>query len=231
MTDALKPFHKPELRETILAIKSSLEQVIDETTQDEILDARFDEAAREKARSTLEDFRGFLEEHKDEIEAIQILYSRPHRAGLRYSQVKELAEALKRPPLSLRHPERQLWDLYEAVEPDQVKGKGGKALVDLVALVRHAIEPSTPLVPVADVVEQNFRGWLAEQEAAGVTFAPGQRKWLDAIKDHIANSLTIEADDLDDVPFGQMGGLGRAYQLFGDSLSTILDDLNGRLAA
>lgn len=36
---ALKPFHNPVLRELILKIKSDLEQVIDEVTQDELQDA------------------------------------------------------------------------------------------------------------------------------------------------------------------------------------------------
>ena len=36
----------------------------------------------------------FIEDNKAEIEAISILYSRPYAAGLRYSQVKELARRL-----------------------------------------------------------------------------------------------------------------------------------------
>lgn len=233
MAEALKPFHNPTLRDTILTVRSA-EQVIDETTQDTLKSAGFDAAAKEKARSLLADFKKFIEDHKDEIEAIQILYSKPYRAGLRYRHVKELAKALQQPPLNLQQPEQRLWRLYEALEPDKVQatpGRGGKALVDLIALVRHAIEPSTPLVPVADVVEANYRAWLAEKQQAGTTFTPDQRKWLDAVKDHIANSLTIERDDLDQVPFAQMGGIGRAYQLFGDTLPTILNELNGRLAA
>ena len=54
---------------------------------------------------------------------------------------------------------------------------------------------------------------------------------LDAIKDHIASSLAIEQDDLEEVPFNTIGGLGRAYELFGDRLAPILDELNMRLAA
>lgn len=231
MTEALKPFHNPKLRDTILAIKASLEQVIDDTTQDELLGAGFDAAAKEKAQSILSDFKQFLQDNKDEIEAIQILYSQPYRAGLRYRHVKELATALEKPPLSLHHPEQRLWKLFEAVEPDQVKGKGGNALVDLIAIVRHAIKPSTPIVPIAQVVEENYQQWLSDQETAGGTFTVEQRKWLDAIKDHIATSLTIESDDLEEVPFAQMGGLGKAYQLFGDNLSGILEELNARLAA
>jgi len=80
-------------------------------------------------------------------------------------------------------------------------------------------------------VEERYQKWLADKQAAGVTFTADQRKWLDAIKDHIASSLNIEQDDLEDVPFHDFGGLGRAYELFGDNLSAILDELNMRLAA
>lgn len=54
---------------------------------------------------------------------------------------------------------------------------------------------------------------------------------LDAIPDHIATSLAIDRDDLDEIPFNQIGGLGRAYELFGEQLAVILEDLNARLAA
>ena len=231
MTDALKPFHNPELRKTLLTVKQSLEQVIDEVTQDKLENAGFDAAAKERAKSQLADFRKFLEENRDEIEAIQILYSKPYRAGLRYGQVKELANAIERPPLSIHHPEEKLWKLYEALEPDKVKGQGGKALVDLVSIVKHALHPEEPLIPVGMSVEERYREWLKQQESAGAKFTEEQRRWLDAIKDHIASSLHIEADDFDYAPFSQLGGLGKAHQLFGERLNKILNELNERLAA
>jgi REP element-mobilizing transposase RayT len=80
-------------------------------------------------------------------------------------------------------------------------------------------------------IEQRYGQWLASQDEAGVTFSPEQRRWLDAIKNHIASSLYIEQDNFDDLPFNQMGGLGRAYELFGDGLNGILKELNEGLAA
>ena len=231
MIEAMRPFMKPELRETIININRSLEQVIDETTIDVLLDFGYDQAAVESARSKLADFEQFLEDNKDEIEALQILYSRPYRAGLRFSQVKALADALKKPPLSLHEPAAGLWSLYEAVEPENVKGQGGKAIVDLVAIVKHAITPDEPIVPVADQVEERYREWLAEKEHLGQTFADDQRAWLEAIKDHIASSLSLEQEDFQYAPFAQMGGLGAAHQLFGDSLAKVVAELNERLAA
>ena len=163
----------------------------------------------------------------NELEALQILYSRPYRAGLRYRQVKELVKALECPPVAAST--ELLWRAFEAVEPKAVSGHGGK-LVDVIALVRHAIDPAQVLKPFPATVEERYQGWLADQQAAGVVFTLEQRRWLNAIKDHIANSASIEQDDLDSVPFNQMGGQGKAYDLFGDRLENILTELNVRLA-
>jgi type I restriction enzyme, R subunit len=126
---------------------------------------------------------------------------------------------------------RQLWNVHAAAEPESVKGEGGSALVDLVALVRHAIYPAEPVVPVRAEIEDAYSAWLNEQEKAGVTFTAEQKQWLDAIRDHIAESLAIEQIDFEDVPFNRMGGLGKVYQLFGDRLPKLLEELNERLAA
>ena len=231
MAEALKPFTKPGLRRAIVEIAQSLYQIIDEAANDVLLDFGHSKAAVESARSKLDDFQRFIEENQDEIEALRILYGRPYRAGLRYRHVKELRDALRNPPVGIHDPANGLWRLYEALEPDRVKGRGGSALVDLVAIVKHAIEPDRPLVPVAEQVDARYREWLAEKEHVGQSFTPGQLKWLDAIKDHIASSLRIEPDDFEDVPFNRWGGLGGVYRAFGDDLNPLLDELNERLAA
>ena len=231
MSVALKPFTKPGLRRAIFEIAQSLYQIIDEGAIDVLLDFGHSEAAVESARAKLDDFQRFIEENRDEIEALRILYSRPYRAGLRYRHVKELRDALRSPPVGIHDPENGLWRLYEALEPDKVDGRGGNALVDLVAIVKHAIDPGGTLVPVAEHVDARYREWLSEKEHIGQTFTPAQRKWLDAIKDHIASSLRIEQDDFEDVPFNQWGGLGGVYRAFGEDLKPLLDELNERLAA
>src|SRR5439155_26772415 len=116
----------PKLRNTILAARDSF-QVIDESTKDRVLRAGFDASALEKARTMLTSFRQFIEDNKDEIEALKVLYSRPYRTGLRYGHVKELAAAIEKPPHQL-HPER-LWQAFEAVQADEVEWNGGKVLV------------------------------------------------------------------------------------------------------
>ena len=234
VTKALSTFHKPQLREAILSVRRSLDQVIDEQTPDVLLKAGFSDEALQKARTMLTSFKKFIEDNKDEIEAIKILYSRPYRAGLRFKHVKELASKLNQAPFYVdpKYPESvgTLWRAYELTEPQKVRGKG-KQLVDVVALVKHAIDPSSLLSPMGMTVEERYQEWLGDKEKLGVTFTMDQKKWLDAIKDHIASSLAIEQDDLEEVPFNTIGGLGRAYELFGETLAPILDELNMRLAA
>jgi type I restriction enzyme R subunit len=230
----LKPFFDPKLRELILEIKSNIEQVIDEITQDELIAAEYDAAAREKAQKTVQDFRAFVDEHKADIEAIRILYSRPYRAGLRYRQVKELAAKLNRAPFNVdpKKPDsvNHLWRAHWAIEPDKVRGRA-HGLVDLVSLVRHAIKPDEPVAPISELVEQRYSAWLDEKAKAGIRFKPEERKWIDAIKDHIAAALAIEHEDFSEIPFSNMGGLAKVHQLFGDRLSALLGEMNERLAA
>lgn len=166
MGKALRPFHKPKLRNLILNINKSLEQVIDEVSQDELLQAGFDAEALEKAQSLVTNFRQFIEDNKEELEALKLLYSHPHRSGLRYRHVKELAAALERPPLTA--PLTRLWHAFKAIEPEKVKGDGGNKLVDVIALVRHALDPATTLEPFPMTVKQRYDNWLREQDEKGI---------------------------------------------------------------
>src|SRR6266496_1096933 len=51
---AVKPLYDPKLRELILALKAKNDQIIDNVTQDAVLEAGFSEAARERARQLVD---------------------------------------------------------------------------------------------------------------------------------------------------------------------------------
>lgn len=55
--------------------------------------------------------------------------------------------------------------------------------------------------------------------------------WLTLIRDHITSSFHLERDDLEMAPFDSKGGLGRMYQLFGDQMDGVIDELNRELVA
>lgn len=51
------------------------------------------------------------------------------------------------------------------------------------------------------------------------------------IRDRIAANSGIEPDDFEYAPFAQEGGLGKVYLLFGDELSTLIEQLNESVTA
>ena len=113
----------------------------------------------------------------------------------------------------------------------QIKKNPACRFADLVSLVRFALEQQPVLAPFADSVSERFNVWLANKVKEGAAFTSEQLAWLSLIRDHIATSLSIEPEDLELSPFNQRGGLGKAHQLFGSQLPTLLDELNQVLAA
>jgi len=218
------------LREVLLDARRRAEQTLDAVSQDEVLEAGYSDEARERARALTGSFERYIEEHKDEITALQVLFARPYAKRLRFEDVRALAEAIKAPPRSWT-PEA-LWRAYETLDRDRVRGAGAsRLLTDVVSLVRYATHQDDVLEPFAERVNERFADWLARQEAGGRLFTNEQRQWLELIRDHIAGSLKIEADDFEYTPFAQRGGMGRVYQIFGDELNSLLDELNETLAA
>lgn len=224
---ATEPLANPALRELILKLKQKADLVIDTVTQDALLHAGFAEAASDRAQQLVQSFEAFIQQHKDEITALQILYNRPVRAPLRFEDIQALADALHAPPHLID--ESALWQAYAALQKGKVKGSGQKRLLtDIVSLVRFAMQQDNELVPYPERVQANFKAWLAQH---GATFTPEQQHWLEMIRDHIAANLGIELEDFDYAPFSQEGGLGKVHQLFGEQLPQVMDALNRELVA
>lgn len=221
---------KPTLRTLIVDLKREVEQVIDEVSEDELLEAAPSEEAKEKAKALVADFERFIDENKDEIDALQFFYAQPYSKRLSFKDIKALAEAIKAPPRAWT-PEK-LWRAYETLRKDKVRGASGKRLLtDIVSLVRFATHKDHELVPFGEHVRERFEEWMGQQESQGRAFTAEQRRWLEMMRDHIATSLEMTVDDLDYAPFAEAGGRGRAAQVFGEQLPKMLDELNGVLAA
>ena len=235
--EAVLPFSNPDLREALVQAQQRDDLIIDEVSMDRVLVSGMDVQAREQARKAITSFRKFIEQNRDEITALQIILNRPRHAPLHFSDIKQLAEAIAAPPLGLSTD--KLWQAYETLDHSRVRSSKVNMkhmLTDLVSLIRYTIERDEDshavLEPYSETVNRRFSRWLEEQEKSrGKPFTTQQCQWLELIRDHITTSLTIGPDDFDEVPFNQHGGLGKAYQLFGEELSTILQELNERLAA
>ena len=227
---ACAPFDKPALRQTIETLKQETEQALDIYTPDEVLEQGFDAAAKAKAAGLVQAFRDYLAQNQAQIDALQILYSRPFKQRLTEPMLKELEKKLR--DTHATWTEDRLWDAFAVTAPGKVKGRSQAGrFADLVALVRFALEQQPVLAPFADSVSERFHEWLMDKAKAGAVFTPEQLAWLGLIRDHIATSLSIDPEDFEYTPFGERGGLGKAHQLFGEQLPKLLDELNAVLGA
>jgi type I restriction enzyme R subunit len=223
---ATAPFDEPRLRNTLIAIHERDEQTIDVVSQDRVLEASFSD---EQARATVQSFQQFIEAHRDEITALQIIYNQPYaRQRLTYQQVKELAQELELPPNSWTT--EALWQAYAQLERDKVRGVGSqRVLADVVSLVRKAVQLDDELVPYPDWVRQRYQDWLSAQEEAGRAFTEEQRWWLDQIARHIGVNLSVTSDDFRVGELFDRGGWIAARRLFGADLPALLEELNETL--
>ncbi len=227
--EAVAPFDNPKLRNTLVDIQRMIEQVIDTVSRDEVLYTGGNSKSKEKAEALVKSFKEFIEKNKDEITALQIIYSKPYgQRHITFEDIKTLAQAIRKPPYNLT-PEI-LWNAFEQLEKSKVKGAGAvKLLTDMISLIRFAIGQEQILEPFPEVVERRFQSWLKRQNDLGKGFTPEQEQWLNMIKEHISTSLSVEMDDFDNPPFFDRGGRIKVYKVFGERLETVLEELNEEL--
>ncbi|MEW8375014.1 MAG: DEAD/DEAH box helicase family protein [Candidatus Thiodiazotropha sp.] len=220
----IKPFHNPDLRELLEEYRKETDQLIDDSA-DELISAGYDE---EKAEVLIQNWQQFIQDHKNELDAIQLIYQKPYqKRHLSYEQIEKLAEEIQQPPYNLAPIE--VWKAYEQLEKNKVKGVPPKELLtNIVSLIRFSTGLSDVLEPFTELVNNRFDNWLKQQ---GKAFQPEQLVWLNKIKDQIAQNAEMTVDDFNYIPFNQEGGLLKARELFGEDLQPIIDELNGYLIA
>jgi type I restriction enzyme R subunit len=224
-------FDNAKLRNALVDAKRRNEQTIDNVTKDILVFAGPAKEVEDRARKAVESFKQFINDNKDELTALQVIYSKPYgKRHLTYEAIKELAEAIQKPPVNLT-PEL-VWQAYERLEKAKVHRAGPqKLLTNVISLVRFAIGEVDALEPFDEVVNRRFVEWISQQAKANRHFSPEQMAWLQMIRDHIATSLRVEMSDLELSPFHDKGGPVKAYQTFGKDLDGLLKELNEVLAA
>ncbi|MFY7936474.1 MAG: DEAD/DEAH box helicase family protein [Flavobacterium sp.] len=222
-------FHSSDLREYIDNVRRAHEQTIDITNPDTLLNKGWATDSKEKAENLVADFKSWIAQHQDEITALQIFYSQPvRRRELNYKMIQEVLEKLKleRPLLA----PMQVWRAYEQLE--KATGSPKSELIALVSLLRRISGIDSTLIDYSNKVDLNFRDWILKKNAGQHNrFTEEQMQWLRMIKDHIATSIHLDEDDLDYTPFDAEGGKGKMWQLFGEGMNDIINELNEALAA
>jgi type I restriction enzyme R subunit len=240
VTEACLPFDQPAVRDILARIKQQSEQTIDVTTIDVITGKGVDAQAKEKAEATVRSFRDYIEQHRAEIDALQILYSRPFKKRLTEESLRELEAKLK--PEFGPQPVLKIWNAFSCSGGSVSRFSQTRRFTDLISLVRTAIEPTTPLEPFDEHVRQRFDEWLREKDASvsqlstknsqpasrpgAIAFTADQLAWLQKMRDYISASGSVDREHLE-----AANVLGPIYKAFGQRLWPLMEELNLQLVA
>jgi type I restriction enzyme R subunit len=168
----------------------------------------------EKPEDYLTSFMRFVKENPEHIAAIKILLERPKEWNT--NALTELREKLK----ANKFPEKYLQEAHELVYD--------KALADIISMVKHAAKNEEPILTSEERVNLALAKITENKK-----FNYEQLQWLNYIKEHLVQNLTIDEDDFKHAPiFEARGGIGKARKVFGkEELSKLIEEINYNMAA
>jgi len=191
--------------------------VVAEEAEDEVTSewrVRGADGKEYKPEDYLTAFARFVQENPEHIEAIRILQEQPKDWSTKV--LSELQEKLKRAP--------QGFTVANLQKAHQVHYH--KALADIISMVKRAADGQSPLYTAEERVERAF-----EKVTAGKTFTDEQRQWLDRIRKHLVENLSIEEDDFETaLIFFRAGGIGKARKVFAAGLPQLIHSFNQAIA-
>jgi type I restriction enzyme R subunit len=160
-------------------------------------------------------FSRYVRENPEQIEAIEILLERP--ADWNTDALSELRRRLR---ATREHfSEENLQKVH--------KLRYNKELADIISIIKHAANEEEPLLDAEERVNRAF-----ERVTSKKIFTGDQMEWLERIRRHLVENLTIEKEDFDTFPiFEWEGGLRAAERVFGDTLESVIQEFNVAVAA
>jgi type I restriction enzyme R subunit len=168
-----------------------------------------------KPEDYLTAFSRFVEDNQDHIDALKILLGRSQDWST--NALGELKQKL------FASPQRFTPEHLQKAHEIQYK----KALVDIISMVKHAVNEQNPLLTASERVERAF-----QSVTNGRFFTPEQQQWLDRIREHLRTNLTIDEEDFETLPvFTRFGGWRKISQVFGPGLPQLLKQFNQAIAA
>jgi type I restriction enzyme R subunit len=94
-------------------------------------------------------------------------------------------------------------------------------------MIKHAAKEDEELLTAEERVTRAINKLRTE-----IQFNEEQEQWLELIKNHLVENLTIDADDFDTLPvFARKGGIGRAKKVFDSIFDKVISKLNELIAA
>jgi type I restriction enzyme R subunit len=170
-----------------------------------------------KPEEYLAAFARFVKDNPAKIGAIEILLNKPTDWSAQALQELRQKLAASQERFSIENLQRAHEVAYR------------RALVDVISMVKHAADDQQPLLTAQERVERAIAALTAHLTAP---LSPPQQQWLDRIKAHLVQNLSIDQADFDAIPiFRDRGGWRAADRVFDGRLTVIVNELNANLAA
>ena len=151
----------PDAREFLLILNAGFIETL-MPGEDTLISKGF---SQEEAQTTTSAFEAYCEEHKDEIEALRIIYNN-QGDPLTYTILKDLEYKLKF--ASSKFNTSLLWNSYAIINPQMVKHSSTKeekeALTNIIQLVRYAFHQIERLESLYPSASQRFNLWCGQNQ-------------------------------------------------------------------
>ena len=158
-------------------------------------------------------FSEFVKRKENEIAAIAILLNKPKDWNT--NALNELKQKLK----ESNYDEANLQKAHKIVYH--------KDTVDIISMVKHAAKETEPLLSPDERVNQAI-----QKVAAGKKLNDEQQKWMEYIKEHLKQNMTLDEDDFSIVPaLSDRGGLNKFKKVFAEEYNKIINEINLAIAA
>ncbi len=155
--------------------------------------------SREEAMATTSAFEEYCDEHKDEIEALRIIYNNDG-APITFKMLKDLQNRMK--TFNNKFTIANLWHSYSVVDINNVAVYNGadqknekEALTNLIQLVRFAWHKIARLESLCTGAQQRFNLWYGQMQR---DITAEQIKLMRQIVDYIAANGTCQISDIKD---------------------------------
>ena len=153
--------NEPDAREFLLILNAGFIETL-MPGEDTLISKGF---SQEEAQTTTSAFEAYCEEHKDEIEALRIIYNNQGEP-LTYTILKDLENKLKF--ASSKFNTSLLWNSYAIINPQMVKHSSTKeekeALTNIIQLVRYAFHQIERLESLYPSASQRFNLWCGQNQ-------------------------------------------------------------------
>ena len=151
----------PDAREFLLILNAGFIETL-MPGEDTLISKGF---SQEEAQTTTSAFEAYCEEHKDEIEALRIIYNNQGEP-LTYTMLKDLENKFKF--ASSKFNTSLLWNSYAIINPQMVKHSSTKeekeVLTNIIQLVRYAFHQIERLESLYPSASQRFNLWCGQNQ-------------------------------------------------------------------